>query len=64
MYDISNPGLPKIVGYFIPQDPRERLGGLPRVLATQSEDVLVDARGHIYITDKNHGLFVFRHQHS
>jgi hypothetical protein len=27
---------------------------------TQFEDVLVDARGYVYCTDKNHGLFVLR----
>ncbi|MDP2661241.1 MAG: hypothetical protein Q8R28_10990, partial [Dehalococcoidia bacterium] len=52
-FDISNPGLPKAVGYFIPDDPKVRLGLLPRSLATQTEDVLIDARGYIYITDKN-----------
>jgi hypothetical protein len=31
-------------------------------LATQTEDVLVDARNNIYISDKNHGLFILRHQ--
>jgi hypothetical protein len=31
---------------------------LPARLVTQSEDVLVDARGFIYLTDKNHGLYV------
>ena len=62
LYDMSKLGLPKIVGYFIPEDPKERLGLLPRVLATQTEEVLVDARGYIYITDKNHGLFILRHQ--
>jgi hypothetical protein len=28
------------------------------MLVTQSEDVLVDARGLVYVTDKNHGLYV------
>jgi hypothetical protein len=27
---------------------------------TQSEDVLVDRRGFVYLTDKNHGLFVLK----
>jgi hypothetical protein len=62
LYDISNPGLPKIVGYFIPDDPKERIGLLPRVLATQTEDVLVDSRNYIYISDKNHGVFILKHQ--
>jgi hypothetical protein len=33
---------------------------LPRTLVAQSEDVLVDRRGYIYLTDKNHGLYVLR----
>lgn len=62
LYDISKPALPKIVGYFIPEDPKTRRGLLPRDLATQTEDVLVDARNYVYISDKNHGLFILRHQ--
>jgi hypothetical protein len=62
LYDIGYPPIPKIVGYFIPEDPKERIGLVPNVLATQTEDVLVDARGYIYITDKNHGLFVLRYR--
>lgn len=59
--DISDPLLPREVGYFIPPDPEERIGLLPKTLVAQSEDVLVDARGYIYLTDKNHGLYVLRH---
>jgi hypothetical protein len=62
LYDISNPGVPVPVAYFIPEDPKVRRGPLPHELATQTEDVLVDARGYIYITDKNHGLFILRHE--
>jgi hypothetical protein len=29
-------------------------------LVTQSEDVLVDARGYIYLSDKNQGLYILR----
>ncbi|HSK23052.1 MAG TPA: hypothetical protein VK906_07750 [Egicoccus sp.] len=60
-YDISDPWLPRELGWFLPDDPTERRGLLPRTaLVTQSEDVLVDARGNIYLTDKNHGLHVVR----
>ena len=32
---------------------------LPRTkLVCQTEDVLIDARGYIYISDKNHGVYV------
>jgi hypothetical protein len=60
VYDIRDEFLPREVGYFVPADPVERRGPLPKTLVTQTEDVLVDARGYAYITDKNHGLFVLR----
>lgn len=61
IYDISAPGVPKPIAYFIPEAPKERRGLLPKVMATQTEDVIVDRRGFIYITDKNHGLFILRY---
>lgn len=60
--DIADPRLPREVGYFVPPDPTVRRGVLPRTLVAQSEDVLVDARGYIYVTDKNHGLYVLRYE--
>lgn len=57
-FDISNPRSPRALDYFIPESPTQRRGLLPRQLATQTEDVVVDARGYVYISDKNHGLFV------
>jgi len=48
------------VDHFIPDAPTMRRGLLPRELATQSEDVAVDARGYVYLSDKNHGLFILR----
>jgi hypothetical protein len=61
VYDIRDPYLPREVGSFLPADPLERRGLLPKTLVTQTEDVLVDARGYAYLTDKNHGLFVVRY---
>ena len=61
IYDITSPGVPKPISYFIPESPKKRRGLLPLNMATQFEDVIVDARGYIYFTDKNHGLFVLRH---
>jgi len=61
IYDISAPGVPKPIAYFIPEAPKIRRGLLPKILATQTEDVIVDRRGYIYITDKNHGLFILRY---
>ena len=63
VFDIEDPYNPNEVGYFVPEDPRERLGAMPRGrLVSQTEDVVVDARGYIYCTDKNHGLFILRYE--
>jgi hypothetical protein len=62
LYDISAPGVPKPIAYFIPAAPKKKRGLLPKELATQTEDVIADKRGYIYITDKNHGLFILRHK--
>lgn len=60
-YDISDPCSPVETGYFVPSDPTERYGTKPHnALVTQFEDVLVDRRGYIYCTDKNHGLLVLQ----
>lgn len=58
LFDISDPLEPTEIGCFVPEDPTERRGPKPAELVTQFEDVLVDARGTIYCTDKNHGLFL------
>ncbi len=60
IYDISNPHFPKIVGYYIPDDPTKRLGPLPADLVAQFEDVLVDRRGYAYVSEKNSGLHILR----
>lgn len=61
VYDISDERAPREVGWFVPPDPQTRLGPLPSgALVTQTEDVLVDARRNIYITDKNQGIYVLR----
>ena len=59
--DISDPLLPREVGYFVPEDPKVRKGLLPTELAPQFEDVLVDKRGNAYVSDKNHGLFILKY---
>jgi hypothetical protein len=60
LYDTSDPLRVREVGYFVPPDPRRRYGPFPTQLVTQSEDVIVDARGYAYLTDKNQGLYVVR----
>ena len=62
VFDVRNPRQPHEVGYFIPPDPQRRYGPLPASkLVTEVEDVLVDRRGYIYITDKNQGLWILRY---
>ncbi|PWU00593.1 MAG: hypothetical protein C5B51_24845 [Terriglobia bacterium] len=62
IFDVSDPRLPKETGWFIPPAPVKRYGPLPYdKLVSQTEDVLVDTRGNIYITDKNWGLFILRY---
>lgn len=60
VYDIRDPRTPKEIAYFIPPDPKERIGTKPSRLVVQTEDVLVDRRGCIYISEKNQGLYILR----
>jgi hypothetical protein len=63
LYDIRDPYTPREVGYFVPADPKERLSRphLPTKLVPQFEDILVDARGFIFIGDRNYGLTVLKY---
>ncbi|MFP6733668.1 MAG: hypothetical protein VB959_07500 [Rhodospirillales bacterium] len=58
IFDISDAYLPKEIAFFVPPVPAERRGLLPKTMTPQSEDVVVDARGYIYISDKNHGVYI------
>lgn len=60
VYDIRDPRQPKEMAYFVPADPIVRVGLKPSRLVAQSEDVIVDRRGCIYLSDKNHGIHVLR----
>jgi hypothetical protein len=59
-YDVTDPYVPRETGFFVPDDPMQRRGPKPTDLVTQFEDVLVDDRGIVFCSDKNHGLFVLR----
>ena len=61
VFDISDPYVPVEAGSYLPEDPTERVGSRPKpALVSHFEDIVVDARGYIYCTDANHGLFVLR----
>ena len=60
VFDIRDARQPKEIGYFVPADPTTRIGTKPNRLVAQSEDVLVDRRGFIYLSDKTHGIHVLR----
>ncbi len=61
IYDIADARQPKEVGWFVPPEPTQRYGPQPvGKLVEQTEDVLVDARGYIYISHKNQGLWILR----
>ncbi|MGI5212348.1 LVIVD repeat-containing protein [Plantactinospora sp. CA-290183] len=62
VYDVSNTRLVREVGYFLPPEPTRRYGPMPAdKLVLQTEDVVVDRRGYIYITDKNQGVWILRY---
>ena len=62
VFNIKDARLPRETGWFIPPTPTKRYGPLPYdKLVSQTEDVLVDTRGNIFITDKQWGLFVLRY---
>ena len=62
IYDTSTPTASREIGFFLPPDPRKRYVVFSKgKLVAQTEDVLVDTRGYIYITDKNQGLFVLKY---
>ena len=60
VYDIRDVRTPKEIGYFVPPDPEIRVGLKPSRLVAQTEDVLVDRRGCIYISDKNLGIYILK----
>jgi hypothetical protein len=60
LYDTSDALHVREVGWFLPPDPERRYGVFPTTLVTQTEDVIVDARGYAYLSDKNQGLYVVR----
>lgn len=64
IYDVSDPRDPYITGYFIADDPKQRRGPIPSKLVQQAQDVVVDRRGVIYMSEGNTGIYILRHQTS
>jgi hypothetical protein len=60
IFDISEPRDPFIAGYYIPDDPVARRGPMPHHLVMQAEDVIVDRRGNIFMSEKNSGIYALR----
>jgi hypothetical protein len=62
IFDIKDPRAPQEVAWFIPPMPTKRGTPIPYPpLVDQTEDVVVDTRGNIYISDKQWGVFVLRY---
>jgi hypothetical protein len=62
-FDISDPHLPTEVGWFIPPErPGAPVHTGPHASPINwTEDVLVDTRGNIYITDDKWGVWILRY---
>jgi hypothetical protein len=63
IFDISDPRLPKEVGYFMPPE-RANMPAQAGAHASDinwSEELAVDARGNIFMNDDKWGLFVLRY---
>lgn len=60
VFDISEPSAPVEAGHFVAEAPDERRGDTrpESGLVSTFEDVVVDRRGYIYVTDPHHGLVV------
>jgi hypothetical protein len=63
IFDISNPRLPKEVGYFMPPERPDapEQSGAHASKVDWSEEIAVDARGYIYMNDDKWGLFILRY---
>jgi hypothetical protein len=63
IFDISDPRLPKEVGYFMPPERPDApdQSGAHASKVDWSEEIAVDARGYIYMNDDKWGLFILRY---
>ncbi|WP_433202751.1 hypothetical protein ACQP1G_12830 [Nocardia sp. CA-107356] len=58
--DVRDPQDPHIVGYYIPDNPKQRLGPVPTPLVHQAQDV-IDRRNIIYMSESNSGIHILAH---
>jgi len=62
VFDIRNPRLPTEVGWFVPPNPEKPMvSQAGQIKVNQTQDVLVDTRGFIYITDSAWGVWILRY---
>ena len=61
-FDISDPHLPTETGWFMPAERADapKFSGPHESPVNWTEDVLVDARGYIYISDDKWGIWILR----
>ena len=63
-YDITDPHLPTNTAYFIPPErpdlPPHPTGGPHESPINWCEDLAIDARGYIYVSDDKWGIWILR----
>ena len=65
VYDVSNEYAPKEIAAYCPAAPKDwnwerHGGGFPGPLTTCAEDLIVDRRGYIYMTNSQGGLYILK----
>src|SRR5262249_10858822 len=60
----TDPHDPPTPAYSIPDAPTQRRGPIPAKLVHQAQDVLVDRRGVIYLSEGNSGIYILTHHPS